>query len=202
VCKQCESSFIDTSNRCLSCATKLSSGLSFCGACLAHAPQFSKAYTLYDYSDSCAILIKQFKFDHQLCIGDYFAHKLFDFYNSIIEEKGDYDAIIPLPLSNKRLKERGYNQTHELLRVIAKKSNTVIDMASVKRIKATKPLSSLNLEKRKVEIKGAFSAQPMNYSNVLLVDDIMTTGSSLNELAKTVLKAGVESCDVLTLARA
>jgi len=202
VCKKCESGLIDTSNRCLSCATKLSSGLSFCGSCLSHAPNFSRAYTLYDYSDSCAQLIKKFKFDHQLCIGDYFAHQLFDLYTSIIGEKGDYNAIIPLPLSSKRLKERGYNQTHELLRIIAKNTDVLIDISSVKRIKATKPLSSLNLEERKVEIKGAFSAQPMNYSNVLLVDDIMTTGSSLNELAKIVLKAGVGSCDVLTLARA
>ena len=202
VCKQCESGLIDTSNRCLSCATKLSSGLSFCGACLSHSPQFSRAYTLYDYSDSCAILIKQFKFDHQLCIGDFFAHKLQKKYQQIVTEFGQYDAIIPLPLSPNRLKERGYNQTHELLRIVAKKSNILIDQKSVKRTKATRALSTLNLEERKIEIKNAFSAQAMNYQKVLLVDDVMTTGSSLNELAKTVLKAGVGSCDVLTLARA
>jgi len=202
VCKQCESGLIDTSNRCLSCATKLSSGLSFCGSCLSHAPNFSKAYTLYDYSDHCATLIKHFKFDHQLCIGDFFAHKLYDKFQTIVAENGKYDAIIPLPLSRDRIKERGYNQTHELLRVIAKKSNILIDQKSVKRTKATRALSTLNLEERKREIQNAFSAQAMSYDRVLLVDDVMTTGSSLNELAKTLLKAGVKSCDVLTVARA
>ena len=202
VCKQGESGLIDTSNRCLSCATKLSSGLSFCGSCLSHAPNFSKAYTLYDYSDHCATLIKHFKFDHQLCIGDFFAHKLYDKFQTIVAENGKYDAIIPLPLSRDRIKERGYNQTHELLRVIAKKSNILIDQKSVKRTKATRALSTLNLEERKREIQNAFSAQAMSYDRVLLVDDVMTTGSSLNELAKTLLKAGVKSCDVLTVARA
>ena len=202
VCKQCESGLTDTSNRCLSCATKLSSGLSFCGSCLSHAPNFSKAYTLYDYSDHCATLIKHFKFDHQLCIGDFFAHKLYDKFQTIVAENGKYDAIIPLPLSRDRIKERGYNQTHELLRVIAKKSNILIDQKSVKRTKATRALSTLNLEERKREIQNAFSAQAMSYDRVLLVDDVMTTGSSLNELAKTLLKAGVKSCDVLTVARA
>jgi ComF family protein len=120
----------------------------------------------------------------------------------IISKQGEYDAIIPLPLSKQRLRERGYNQTHELLRIIAKKSDILIDQKSVKRIKATRALSTLDLQERQSEIKNAFSAQAMNYQKVLLVDDVMTTGSSLNELAKTVLKAGVGSCDVLTLARA
>ena len=78
----------------------------------------------------------------------------------------------------------------------------MIDQKSVKRIKATRALSTLDLQERQSEIKNAFSAQAMDYQKVLLVDDVMTTGSSLNELAKTVLKAGVETCDVLTLARA
>ncbi|MBT7555441.1 ComF family protein [Candidatus Woesearchaeota archaeon] len=147
-------------------------------------------------------MIKHFKFDHQLCIGDFFAHKLYDKFQTIVAENGKYDAIIPLPLSRDRIKERGYNQTHELLRVIAKKSNILIDQKSVKRTKATRALSTLNLEERKREIQNAFSAQAMSYDRVLLVDDVMTTGSSLNELAKTLLKAGVKSCDVLTVARA
>ncbi len=203
VCKTCESSFVTNDNRCLCCAVRLPSSfsLNFCGECLSHSPAFSKTYVLYDYSHACAQLIKQFKFNHQLCIGDYFAHQLHNLYCSIIKENGSYDAIIPLPLSRVRIKERGYNQTHELLRIIAKNTNAIIDTKNVRRIKATKPLSSLNLVQRKKEIKGAFSAQAMPYKKVLLVDDVMTTGSSLNELAKTITKVGVESCDVLILAR-
>ncbi|SMN16025.1 Competence protein F homolog, phosphoribosyltransferase domain; protein YhgH required for utilization of DNA as sole source of carbon and energy [uncultured Candidatus Thioglobus sp.] len=157
---------------------------------------------MYDYSGVCANLIKRFKFDHQLCIGDFFAHKLHEKYLDIVNDQGEYDAIIPLPLSANRLRERGYNQTHELLRILAKKSDVLIDRTSVKRTKSTRALSTLNLEERKIEIKNAFSAQAMTYNKVLLVDDVMTTGSSLNELSKTVLKAGAKLCDVLTVARA
>ena len=202
VCQTCEQSFAVSDHRCRSCATPLSSDLNFCGACLSHSPLFSNAHTLYDYSGSCAQLIKRFKFDHQLCIGDFFAHRLYDKYMDIIAIHGEYDAIIPLPLSKQRLRERGYNQTHELLRIIAKKTNVLIDRTSVRRIKTTKALSTLDLEERHSEIKNAFSAKDMIYNKVLLVDDVMTTGASLNELAKTVIKAGVKSCDVLTVARA
>ncbi|BBB23310.1 phosphoribosyltransferase [Abyssogena phaseoliformis symbiont OG214] len=202
VCRTCESSFVVNDNRCFCCAVKLSSNLSFCGECLSRSPAFSKTCVLYDYSHACAQLIKQFKFNHQLCIGDYFAHQLHSLYRSIIKENGNYAAIIPLPLSRARIKERGYNQTHELLRIIAKNTNTIIDTKSVRRIKTTQPLSSLNLEQGKKEIKGAFSAQVMSYKKVLLVGDVMTTDSSLNEMVKTLIKAGVECCDVLILARA
>ena len=202
VCTECAKSLTNAIFRCQSCATPLSNQLHFCGACLAQAPFFSKAYTVYNYSGSCTTLIKRFKFDNQLCIGDFFAHKIYAKYLDIVFEQGDYDAIIPLPLSRQRLQERGYNQTHELLRIIDKKSNILIDKNSVKRTKATRALSTLDLQERQSEIKNAFSAKPLSYKRVLLVDDVMTTGSSLNELAKTLLKAGVGSCDVLTLARA
>ncbi len=202
VCAECEASLNIIHHRCRSCATQLHNDLHFCGECLTQAPNFSSAYTLYQYDGSCAMLIKQFKFNNRLCIGDFFAHKLQEKYQNIVAEFGEYDAIIPLPLARNRIRKRGYNQTDELLRVVAKKSNIVIDQQSVRRIKATRALSRLNLAERQLEIKDAFSARAMNYQKVLLVDDVMTTGSSMSELAKVVRKAGVQSCDVLTLARA
>lgn len=203
VCDECESSFSNHQSRCKSCAHPIVGKLDFCGQCLAHAPAFNRAYTLYDYQGAIADLIKIFKFDHRLCVGDYFSHQLFDLYQSIVSKDTQYDAIIPMPLSNSRMTERGYNQVLELLSVISKKTNTIIDSHSVDRIKATQPLSALNPEQRKQEIKGAFSVNPISYDRVLLVDDVMTTGSSLNELAITILKnTSVKHCDVMTLARA
>ena len=199
VCLACESSFTNHQPRCLSCAHPITTQLNFCGQCLAHSPAFNRAYTLFDYQATVKNLIQQFKFDRQLCVGDFFAKKLYQAYRSMPK----YDAIIPMPLSRDRIQQRGFNQVLELLRVIRQKTDTIIDINSVKRIKPTQPLSLLNAEQRKQEIKGAFQVVSMPYKTVLLVDDVMTTGSSLNELATTILRqTNVETCDVLTLARA
>lgn len=202
ICPICQSTFTNQTNRCLSCAHPLRHSLDFCGQCLTHAPYFDRVYTLYDYQDSVAKLIKRFKYQHQLCIGHYFAYQLYDLYQLITSNNTRYDAIIPMPLNAKRIHQRGYNQVLELLRIIAKKTAIRIDTSSIYRIKATRPLASLKLAERQKEIKGVFAAKPMDYQRVLLVDDVMTTGSSLNELAKTLIKAGAGRCDVMTLARA
>lgn len=200
VCPSCQSELETHQKRCRSCATKLTTDLDFCGQCLAQAPAFRNSYTLFEYNAVCAQLIKSFKFEHKLCVGDYLAHRLFVLYQKIPQ---DYDAIIPMPLSRARIRERGFNQVLELLRSIHKKTKTIIDSNSVKRIKPTQPLSLLSAEQRRKEIKGAFQVAPMSYKKVLLVDDVMTTGSSLNELATTILgQSNVQICDVMTLARA
>lgn len=198
VCQVCEATFSKQPNRCQSCAHPISGTLDFCGQCLSHAPAFDNAYTLYDYQDSVAQLVTTLKYKQQLCIGNYFAHKLAEKYQTMQH----YDAIIPMPLSRQRIRERGFNQVLELLSVLKKKPNLVIDTHSVCRIKATQPLATLNPKQRQKEIRGAFQANSLSYQRILLVDDVMTTGASLNELAKTLLRSGVKHCDVLTLSRA
>ena len=199
LCPRCEQQLTDHHRRCQCCALKLDSTLDFCAHCLTKAPEFSRVYALYDYNPTCAQLIKQFKFNHQLCIGRYFAEHLATRFAQINQH---YDAIIPMPLNPTRLKQRGYNQGLELLRVI-KRQNVVIDTQCVQRTKPTQSLSLLSANKRRAEIKGAFSARPVAYQTVLLLDDVMTTGASLNELAKTLKQqGGVKRCDALVVARA
>ena len=200
ICDACQSKLSRPIHRCHSCASVLSADLDFCGACLRRAPVFSRAYALYDYNTTCARLIKCFKFEQQLCVGDFFARQLHGLFQTTTQ---DYDAIIPLPLNKQRIQQRGYNQTQELLRVIAKNTDIVIDIQSVRRVKDTRPLSQLSAKDRQREIRGAFVCKPLAYRKVLLMDDVMTTGASLNELSRTLLQtSAVEVCDVLVLARA
>jgi predicted amidophosphoribosyltransferase len=109
------------------------------------------------------------KYKQQLCIGNYFAHKLAEKYQTMQH----YDAIIPMPLSRQRIRERGFNQVLELLSVLKKKPNLVIDTHSVCRIKATQPLATLNPKQRQKEIRGAFQANSLSYQRILLVDDVL-----------------------------
>jgi len=199
ICNTCAQHFTNHPHRCQSCALPLNGVLDFCGQCLRHAPAFNRTYTLYDYQGAIAQLVKDFKYHHQLYIGDYFAHQCYDLYQTL----PSYDAILPMPLSKQRIKERGFNQALELLQKIKQHATTPIDTHSVQRIKATRPLFELSPSQRYAEIKGAFFAQPMPYRKVLLVDDIITTGTSLNELATTILKnTSVTHCDVMALTRA
>jgi ComF family protein len=197
VCNDCQQDLIQSTKRCISCAIPLNNKLDFCGACLNKSPYFSKAYSLYSYNSTCAQLIKTFKFKHQLCIGDFFAHQLATTYQQKFASC-HYDAIIPMPLSQQRLKDRGFNQSIELVRRL---NNIIVDINAVKRIKNTRTLSQLNRKERQIEIKGAFQAHALSYRKVLLVDDVMSTYASMNELAKTLLRAGVGRCDAWVVAR-
>lgn len=203
VCQSCEDEFVVQQQRCLSCATPLNQSLDYCGNCLRASPSFHRAFALYDYEGVVAFLIKKMKYDARLSVAQFFAQKMAKKIDKMQSDGQCYDAIIPMPLHKKRLRGRGYNQVVELLRGLDKKG--VIDTKSVQRIKPTAPLTDLSLSERKKEIKGAFRLlTPLHFQSILLVDDVMTSGSSLDELAKTILKKSptVVRCDVLTLARA
>ena len=204
VCSRCALNFTNCQYRCLSCAIPLHNDLTSCGSCLNRSPIFNRAYALYNYEGLIAYLIKSLKYQNKLCLANYFAYKLNLAFKNIITNGASYEAIIPMPLSNARLRQRGYNQVIELSKHIAKNNKNLINTKSCVRIKSTKPLAFLKPVDRINEIKGAFAIKhPLPYKKVLLIDDIMTTGSSLNELAKTILKnTSVRYCDVLVLARA
>ena len=189
--------------RCLSCAIPLNQSLDYCGNCLRASPSFHRAFAIYDYQGAMSFLIKKMKYDARLFVARFFAEKMVEQINNLQSSGHCYDAIIPMPLHKKRLRERGYNQVVEMLRSMSPK--TTIDTTSIQRIKQTAPLTDLSLVQRKKEIKGAFSlVKAITYKNILLVDDVMTSGASLNELALTILKSSpeIQVCDVLTLARA
>lgn len=203
VCGPCEDEFRVQEQRCLSCALPLNQSLDYCGNCLRTSPSFHRAFTLYDYEGVVAYLIKKMKYEARLSVAQFFAEKVSEKIDEIQASGHHYDAIIPMPLHKKRLRERGYNQVVELLRDLNKKG--ALDTMSVQRVKHTTPLTDLSLAQRKKEIKGAFAlAAPLSHKRILLVDDVMTSGSSLNELAKIILKhsPAVACCDVLTLSRA
>ncbi len=112
------------------------------------------------------------------------------------------DLIIPMPMHHSRLKERGFNQALEIARIIAKKAQLQLDYTICQRIKLTPPQASLPLKERIKNILGVFSCQQnLQGLNIALVDDVMTTGASLNELAKTLKQAGAAHVECWVIAR-
>jgi ComF family protein len=113
------------------------------------------------------------------------------------------DCIIPVPLHSRRLIARGYYQSVELARPLSRQLGVNLDTYSSKRVRATMPQADLPAKKRKGNVRNAFSVSTkINYNHVLLVDDVVTTGNTVNELARIIGLAGVRRIDVLAVAKA
>jgi len=111
-------------------------------------------------------------------------------------------AQMPMPLHPQRLQARGFNQSLEIAKVIAKQRDIKLDSTSCSRIKNTPPQASLAPKERIKNMKGAFDCKgTFNGMHIALIDDVMTTGASLNELAKTLKQAGANKISCYVIAR-
>ena len=116
----------------------------------------------------------------------------------------NYDLIIPVPLHWIKEYSRGFNQAELIGRKISDKFNIPLSKTSLKRIRATPSQIGLSLKERTNNVKGAFSArssQELSGKRILLVDDVMTTGATVNECSRILLQAGAREVFVYTLAR-
>lgn len=115
-----------------------------------------------------------------------------------------YDIIIPVPISKKRLKNRGYNQSLLYAKDISKENNIQLENKVIIKIKNNNAQSSLNKEEREQNVQGVYkviNSKKVKNKKILLLDDIYTTGSTLNECSKELIKAGASYIDVFTIAK-
>lgn len=110
-------------------------------------------------------------------------------------------CLIPVPLHPARLKQRGYNQTVVLTKLLAKKLYLPYDLKSCQKTKNTPAQASLEKTKRYSNLHQAFKVRTLPYSHVVLVDDLLTTGSTANELALALKKTGIARVDIWCCAR-
>lgn len=113
------------------------------------------------------------------------------------------DAIIPVPLGIRKLRERGFNQSLLLSKKVADSRNIPLFMNALFKKKETAPQLGLSARERESNLKGAFAVkQDFSGMNLLLIDDVMTTGATAKECSRQLLQAGAREVSVLTLARA
>ena len=154
------------------------------------------------YDDFSKKLILDFKFFSKTQNAKLLAKWLYMAGKDIFDE--GVDLIVPVPLSYKRLLFRGYNQSAVLARLLSKQAKIKTDLFNLKKIKHTKPQSSLTENARLKNVKNVFQVQncsKIKNKRIVLIDDVLTTGATLAECAKVLLKAGAESVDTLTIAR-
>lgn len=173
-----------------------------CGHCLNSPPDFNATHTLFTYDFPIDRLLQHYKYNDSLHLANTFATMLYDNKLSALTSTAKIDLIIPMPMHNTRLKERGFNQALEIARLLSKNMRIKLDFTSCRRSKHTPPQASLPLKARIKNIRGVFHCQQnLQGLSIAIVDDVMTTGASLNELAKTLKQAGAVHVECWAIAR-
>lgn len=203
ICQSCFQSLIKTGSHCLCCAKHFASGnlnLKLCGECQKNPPVFSRTYAPYLHQGAIRYLINQCKFN-----GAYKNTRLLALLLSrYLTTNAEYpELIVPVPLHPKRYRQRGFNQTLEIGKIIAQELHIPIDNNCCLHIKNTPHQISLGAKQRHKNIKGAFQMiKPPKARHIAILDDVMTTGATANELAKVLMSSGVNQVDVWVCARA
>lgn len=202
LCDDCKNDLPWIKKSCLHCAQPLESIVTECGECLKNPPTYDNTHALFFYASPIDKLILRLKFHHQLLyarvLGELFAEKLIKIYY----EKSLPEIIIPVPLHRSRLRQRGFNQSLEIAKPISKKLKIPIDIKHCQRIRATEAQSLIPATQRYQNVKSAFAiAKNFSVKYVAIIDDVMTTGNTVNELSKQLRKNGVEKIDVWCCAR-
>jgi len=201
LCKACLHELPWQQSACVRCARSLSS-TGTCGQCIQNPPPYHNTICLFHYQTPIDRLILSLKFAEKLSnaklLGDLMAEKIADHYRG--QAKPEF--VIPVPLHVERLRERGYNQALEIARPIAKKLQIPLETNACTRILSTLPQASTTAEERRKNMKNAFAVEALfRARHVAIVDDVLTTGSTVTELARRLKKAGVERIDVWCCAR-
>ncbi len=146
-------------------------------------------------------LLQHYKYQETLHLANTFAALMASKQPSHSTRK-PIDLIIPMAMHTKRLKERGFNQALEIARLVSKQLKIPLDYTTCQRTKYTPPQASLHFKERFKNIRGAFDCQQkLPGLRIAIVDDVMTTGASLNELAKTLKQAGAAHVECWIIAR-
>jgi ComF family protein len=186
--------------RCPHCALPTAQGET-CGRCLARPPHYDRTLAVFDYAFPLDKLIQAFKYNHRLALAAYLGRELTRLaLESGLESMAD--LVVPLPLHPARLRERGFNQALELARPVARVLGLPLDFQICARIRHTPAQASLPWKQREKNMRGAFRcAHDLPGQRILLVDDVMTTGASLDECARTLKRHGATEVTLLVVAR-
>lgn len=201
LCETCLAGLPWQEETCRRCGGPLRGAEVVCGYCLLSAPSFHKVVTAFHYQppiDRWIIGLKfQAKLHHVRLLSTALTTQLQRFY----EEDVWPEAIIPVPLHRWRLFKRGFNQALEIAKPISKTLKIPLITNGVARHRQTQAQSKLPGDERHKNVKKAFRVLTALPTHVAIVDDILTTGYTVNELTECLLKSGVQRVDVWCCAR-
>ncbi len=174
-----------------------------CGGCLKKRRYFSMARSIGAYEGSLREAIHRWKYEGKTSLTPYFGQWMVEGLSHYWNPK-ELDLLIPVPLHKHRLRDRGFNQALLLVKEIHSQIGIPYLKRALRKRKPTPPQVDLNGLERERGVKGAFEITERDKiveKSILLIDDVYTTGATVNECAKILLEGGAKRVDVLTLAR-
>lgn len=196
ICAACKEDLPWITAACYACGLPLASGAVYCADCLSSPPPFTHTIAIWRYSDDIQRLIQAYKFEEDFAAGRLLAELA---AKTLQQRQSLLDApVIPMPIHPKRRRSRGFDHTHHL----AKWIGLSISYRLLKRQRHTPPQSGLDAAARAKNLAQAFTLTATPPPQVILFDDVLTTGASTREAAATLKAAGVKRVECFVLARA
>lgn len=176
-----------------------------CQGCRARPPQYllARSAVIYERDDPLREFLLLFKYGRRITLGGHLGRLMAERAEDLFGHEA-IDAVVPVPLHRTRERERGFNQADILARVLARRLRRPVLRKTVERIRSTPPQAGKPRERAR-NVRGAFAVrrpEEIAGRSLLLVDDVLTTGATVNECAKVLMKAGARPVLVYTLARA
>ena len=173
-----------------------------CQQCIAHPPRFALARSYGEYGGALRSMIHLLKYDEMIPLASPLGERL-----ASVARAGDFgtcDAVAAVPLESSRRRARGYNQAELLAKVVARRMTLpLLDASALRRTRATTSQAGLTRAQRRENVRGAFEAQSKAVKDrvILLIDDVMTTGATLDACAAALRNAGATRVLCLSVAR-
>ena len=203
LCSGCIADLPRLTNACMRCAEPMPmAGEQLCGKCQKSPPAFDTVYSPFLYNDPVSGLIQQLKFDHKLHLARLLGTLLADYLEHALHTRPE--LIVPVPMHRRRLGERGFNQALEVARFVGQQLDIPVAPGLVRRTRATPPQIGLKMRERERNVRNTFqlrgTLRPAR--SILLLDDVMTTGMTVNALSRELRRHGATDITVATVARA
>ena len=198
ICKECLNSLKPIEEPCIKCGVEVKDLSSVCDNCKTKKFTFKRAVACFNFDEITKPIIHKLKYDG----GQYLAEILAYFMaNKVIEYEFDFDAILYVPMHHKRKAERGYNQSKLLALEIGKILDKPVLENVISKTKHTKNQADLSFKLRSENLKNSFEIldkDAIKGKRILLVDDVFTTGSTVEEISRTLKQAKVKEINVIT----
>ncbi len=194
LCEDCKGAFRRIQQPiCGVCGRTMNEDGFLCEECKKIKHYFKRNVSVFEYRGDIKESIYRFKYGNMRCYAEFFAAEAMKRYGKLLKA-WKIDAIVPVPMYKPKQRKRGYNQAEEFARSLAKASGIKMDSKLLVRIKDTVPMKTLSKQQRYENLKKAFivNKKRQKYKRVLIVDDIFTTGSTLDACARVLRKGNVE----------